>query len=111
MSTAEVDFVTGTAVLDSLIAEETEVFLARQPRGRALIDRATGSLAGGATSNWQIAEPQAVWLSHGVGSKVYDVDGKEYSDFHGGYGACLVGHAHPAIAACSEASTRGWTRR
>jgi glutamate-1-semialdehyde 2,1-aminomutase len=87
------------ATLDSLIAEESETFLARQPRSRELIERASRSLAGGATSNWQIAEPQAVWLSHGLGSKVYDVDGNEYSDFHGGYGACLAGHAHPAIVA------------
>src|SRR3712207_3638005 len=110
MTTTEAHLVADTAV-DAVIAEETEIFLARQPRGREFIERASRSLAGGATSNWQIAEPQAVWLSHGVGSKVYDVDGTEYSDFHGGYGACLVGHAHPAIAACSEASTRGWTRR
>ena len=54
-------------------------------------------LAGGATSSWQVAEPQAVWLSHGNGSKIYDVDGNEYSDFHGGYGVSLAGHAHPAI--------------
>jgi glutamate-1-semialdehyde 2,1-aminomutase len=107
MTTTEVDLVAGAAI-DSLIADETETFLARQPRGRAFIERASRSLAGGATSNWQIAEPQAVWLSHGVGSKVYDVDGTEYSDFHGGYGACLVGHAHPAIvAAVSERVARG----
>jgi glutamate-1-semialdehyde 2,1-aminomutase len=107
MSTAEIGLDAGST-LDSLIAEETRIFLARQPRGREVIERASRSLAGGATSNWQIAEPQAVWLSHGVGSKVYDVDGTEYSDFHGGYGACLVGHAHPAIvAAVSERVTRG----
>ena len=107
MSTTELDHAADTT-LDSLIADETEIFLARQPRGREFIERASRSLAGGATSNWQIAEPQAVWLSHGVGPKVYDVDGTEYSDFHGGYGACLVGHAHPAIvAAVSERVTRG----
>jgi glutamate-1-semialdehyde 2,1-aminomutase len=65
-------------------------------------------LPGGATSNWQIAEPQAVWMSHGSGSKVYDVDGTEYSDFHGGYGVSIAGHAHPAIvAAVSDRVRRG----
>jgi glutamate-1-semialdehyde 2,1-aminomutase len=54
-------------------------------------------LAGGVTSSWQITAPQPVWLSHGQGSKVYDVDGNEYVDLHGGYGAALAGHAHPAI--------------
>ncbi len=52
-------------------------------------------LAGGATSNWQIAEPQAVWMSHGDGSHVWDVDGNEYVDMHGGYGASIAGHATP----------------
>jgi glutamate-1-semialdehyde 2,1-aminomutase len=107
MTATNADQVAGAA-LDTLIADETEVFLARQPRAREVIERAAQSLAGGATSNWQIAEPQAVWLSHGAGSKVYDVDGNEYSDFHGGYGACLVGHAHPAIvAAVSDRVARG----
>jgi glutamate-1-semialdehyde 2,1-aminomutase len=96
------------SALDALIANESEIFLKRQPRSRETIDRASARLAGGATSNWQIAEPQAVWLSHGKGSKIYDVDGTEYSDFHGGYGVSLVGHAHPAIVeAVSDRVRRG----
>ncbi len=82
--------------LDNLIADETDAFLARQRGSEAMSERAH-TLAGGATSNWQIAEPHAVWISHGLGSKTYDVDGNEYSDFHGGYGVSLAGHAHPAI--------------
>ena len=88
--------------LDAVIAEETEAFVARQPQSRAMRDRAR-RLAGGATSNWQIAEPQAVWFSHGRGPRIYDVDGIEYSDFHGGYGVSLAGHAHPAIVAAVQA--------
>ena len=91
--------------LDSVIADETARFLARQPQSREYIARAREVLAGGATSNWQIAEPQAVWISHGLGSKVYDVDGHEYSDFHGGYGVSIAGHAHPAIVAAVEQRT------
>ena len=83
--------------LDAVVAEQEALFLARQPESRRLIDRARGSLAGGVTSSWQITRPQAVWLSHGSGSKIYDVDGTEYVDLHGGYGASLAGHAHPAI--------------
>jgi glutamate-1-semialdehyde 2,1-aminomutase len=96
------------SALDALIAHETEIFLKRQPRSRDTIDRARTRLAGGATSNWQIADPQAVWMSHGEGSKIYDVDGTEYSDFHGGYGVSVVGHAHPAIVdAVSDRVRRG----
>src|SRR5882757_10722285 len=91
-----------------LIVDEEQVFLRRQPRSTELIALAREHLAGGATSNWQIAEPQAVWMSHGAGSKVYDVDGTEYVDMHGGYGASIAGHAHPAIvAAVSNQVRRG----
>ena len=93
--------------LDAVIAQETEEFVANQPQSRVFRDRAR-RLAGGATSSWQIAEPQAVWFSHGRGPKIYDVDGIEYSDFHGGYGVSLAGHAHPAIvAAVQDRVTRG----
>jgi glutamate-1-semialdehyde 2,1-aminomutase len=83
--------------LDELIAEEEAIFVARQPRSRELRRQAESCLAGGVTSSWQITAPQAVWMSHGLGSKIYDVDGGEYVDLHGGYGAGLAGHAHPAI--------------
>src|SRR5579871_3401447 len=84
-------------VLDRLIADEEARFVARQPRSKQLAERALHSLAGGVTSSWQITHPQPVWLAGGSGSKIYDVDGNEYVDLHGGYGAGLAGHAHPAI--------------
>jgi glutamate-1-semialdehyde 2,1-aminomutase len=94
--------------MDQLIADEEQVFLRRQPRSTELIAQSGEHLAGGATSNWQIAQPQAVWMSHGLGSKVYDVDGTEYVDMHGGYGVSIAGHAHPAIVeAVSERVRRG----
>jgi glutamate-1-semialdehyde 2,1-aminomutase len=83
--------------LRELVAEQERIFVERQPRSAALVEEALPSLAGGATSSWQIARPQMVWVSHGAGSKVYDVDGNEYVDVHGGYGVSVVGHAHPAV--------------
>jgi glutamate-1-semialdehyde 2,1-aminomutase len=94
--------------LEELIQEQESVFLARQPGSARMLQRARSSLAGGVTSNWQIARPRAVWLSHARGSKVYDVDGTEYVDFHGGYGAMAVGHAHPKIVeAVTQRIARG----
>ena len=83
--------------LDDLIEEQERVFAERQPRSADLRTRASRSLAGGVTSNWQISRPQAVWLSHGRGSRVWDVDGHDYVDLHGGYGVGLVGHGHPKV--------------
>ncbi len=85
------------AGLDQIIARQEEIFVARQPESRRMAGLAAGALAGGVTSSWQITRPQPVWLSHGQGSKIYDVDGHAYVDLHGGYGAALAGHGHPAI--------------
>jgi glutamate-1-semialdehyde 2,1-aminomutase len=86
------------ARLDELIDSQEQDFFARQGASARMLERASKVLAGGATSSWQIARPQMIWMSHGRGSKVYDADGIEYSDFNGGYGAGLMGHGHPAVA-------------
>jgi glutamate-1-semialdehyde 2,1-aminomutase len=94
--------------LDDVVAEQEAIFVRRQPESARMAVRAGGSLAGGVTSSWQITAPQPVWLSHGRGSKVYDVDGNEYVDLHGGYGTALAGHAHPAIVEAIRAqASRG----
>ena len=84
--------------LADIIADQESIFVKRQPKSALLAARARNVLAGGVTSSWQITQPQPVWLSHGIGAKVYDADGNEYVDLHGGYGAALAGHGHPAIA-------------
>src|SRR5450631_1989078 len=94
--------------LKEIIAAQEEIFVRRQPSSKRLAEQAAGHLAGGVTSSWQITAPQPVWLSRGRGSKVWDVDGNEYVDLHGGYGAALAGHAHPAIAkAIGEQAANG----
>ncbi|MDR2983785.1 MAG: aspartate aminotransferase family protein [Nocardiopsaceae bacterium] len=94
--------------LDGIIAEQERIFVERQPESARLAAEAREALAGGVTSSWQISRPQPVWLSHGSGSKLYDVDGNDYVDLHGGYGVSLAGHGHPAIvAAVKNQVTRG----
>ncbi len=107
--TTEATTLSGVAEhLDRVIEEQEQLFVARQPRSAELARRAERSMAGGVTSSWQITRPQPVWLSHGEGSKIFDVDGNEYVDLHGGYGAGLAGHAHPAIVEAVQTQvTRG----
>jgi glutamate-1-semialdehyde 2,1-aminomutase len=97
------------APLDLIIAEQEQTFLDRQPRSRELHRRARRVLAGGVTSNWQITRPQPVFIHHGKGSRIVDVDGNEYVDLHGGYGAGLAGHAHPAIVEAVSRQVRQGT--
>ncbi|HWH66321.1 MAG TPA: aspartate aminotransferase family protein [Gaiellales bacterium] len=86
------------ARLASVIEAEEATFNERHKHSREMTERARRSLAGGVASSWQDTEPHPIYLAEGHGSKVVDVDGNEYVDFHNGYGAMAVGHAHPRIA-------------
>lgn len=97
-----------TALLDRLIQEEEVRLTERTPRAAEFAERANRTLPGGVTSSWQISRPHPIWIEEGKGSRVRDVDGNEYIDYHGGYGAMLAGHAHPAIvAAVTERVRKG----
>ena len=46
-----------------------------------------------------------IFFKKGLGSKLWDVDGKEYIDYINSWGPMIVGHAHPAvISAVQEAA-------
>ena len=94
--------------MDALIEEQETVMLARTKESQRMRTEAQSVLAGGVASSWQAAPPCAVWIDHGKGSRIWDVDGFEYSDFHGGFGVGLAGHAHPAIVeAVQDRVTKG----
>ena len=81
------------------IAEtENATWSSRTTASKALFERAVKSLPNGVVSNFQTGDPYPVYLEHGKGSTVTDVDGNSYIDFHGGFGVNVVGHAHPKIA-------------
>ncbi len=73
---------------------------------KALFDRATRTMPGGVASSFQLGDPYPIYLSRGVGSRVWDVDGTEYFDFHNGFGSMAVGHANPQVADAVEYAAR-----
>ena len=96
------------ARLAKLIEVEEAEFNGRHHKSRAMTERASASLAGGVASSWQATDPHPIYLAEGHGSKVIDLDGNEYVDFHNGYGAVAVGHAHPKIVeAVSDVVRKG----
>jgi len=48
------------------------------------------------------------FIARAAGSKVYDVDGREYIDYVGSWGPMILGHAHPEVVqAIQRAAERG----
>ena len=105
----------GRAVSDRLLARAQEIgqaemarLLARSPRSAQLYERAARTLPFGVVSSFQKMQPYPIYVTHGLGSHIWDQDGTEYRDFHCGFGAMVVGHAHPRIVeAIHEAASRG----
>jgi glutamate-1-semialdehyde 2,1-aminomutase len=92
-----------TSRVAELIAGEEEKFRKARPRSLKLWTEAREVMPRGVPSSFQDAAPQPIFMDHGKGSRVWDVDGNEYVDFHNGFGVMVVGHAHPKIV---EAVTR-----
>ena len=88
---------TATTGIDARILAEETTFMARNRRSNELYEQALAVMPGGVTSSWSSTRPVPVWISHGKGSHVWDVDGNEYVDTHAGYGVNVVGHANPAV--------------
>jgi glutamate-1-semialdehyde 2,1-aminomutase len=45
-----------------------------------------------------------IFFKKGLGSKLWDVDGKEYIDYINSWGPMIVGHAHPEVIAAVQAA-------
>jgi glutamate-1-semialdehyde 2,1-aminomutase len=99
---------TGTAAIDrDRIAELTRVEMdklkQRTPASRERWEQGTEVMPGGVPSSFQSIDPWPVFIERGEGSKVWDVDGNEYSDFHNGFGVVVVGHGNPHVTAAVQA--------
>ncbi|HVA22355.1 MAG TPA: aspartate aminotransferase family protein [Candidatus Micrarchaeia archaeon] len=94
--------------VETLIAGEEERFRRARARSADLLQRARRVMPRGVPSSFQDSPPQPVFLDRGQGSRVWDVDGNEYVDFHNGFGVMVVGHAHPVVvAAIGRQAARG----
>ena len=72
--------------------------------------RATDSLVAlGQQYYLPVYKPRQLILDHGKGSRVWDIDGREYIDLAGGIAVCGLGHADPElVAALTEQAGKLW---
>lgn len=67
------------------------------PKSKQLYERAKNSIVGGVYSAVQAMQPYPIYMTHGNGSKTYDVDDNQYIDCNLNTGPNLLGHCHPEV--------------
>jgi glutamate-1-semialdehyde 2,1-aminomutase len=82
-----------------------------RPRSTELFERAKKILVGGVNSPvraFGAVGGTPLVIDHASGSRLYDVDGREYIDYVCSWGALILGHAHPdVVAAIADQASRG----
>ncbi len=78
-----------------------EAIADRTKKSRALFERASRTIPGGAGSSARTVKfgwaPYPPFMAQGKGSRLWDVDGNEYVDYLLGLGPMILGHRHPVV--------------
>src|SRR3954453_5696112 len=72
------------------------------PASKELYERAVKVMPGGVPSSFQENDPWPIYIERGEGARVWDVDGREYADFHNGFGVMCIGPANPKVGGAAE---------
>jgi glutamate-1-semialdehyde 2,1-aminomutase len=82
-----------------------------RPRSAEIFERGKKTLVGGVDSPvraFRAVGGSPLVIDHALGTRLYDVDGREYLDYVCSWGALILGHAHPdVVAAVSDQAARG----
>lgn len=73
------------------------------PKSKALQERRKAAVMNG------IATGMPMFVTHGKGAQVTDVDGNTFLDFASGIGVLAVGHSHPKVAAAIAEQAKAMT--
>lgn len=80
-------------------------------RSEELFARARQVIPGGVNSPvraFRAVGGQPIFIDHGEGAYLFDVDGNQYVDYVGSWGPLIFGHAHPQVVeAVTRAAQRG----
>ena len=87
----------------ALTEQEMNSYKERTGTSSEYFQRATRVMPNGVPSSFQATDPWPVYIERGEGSRVWDVDGAEYVDFHNGFGVMCIGHANPIVGAAVKA--------
>jgi len=76
---------------------EIDEYVRKTPRSKSYYDTLSKMIPGGVNTAIQFFNPYPLYMSKAAGSKLWDLDGKEYVDHCLAYGAMTAGHTNPVI--------------
>ncbi|HEY5033233.1 MAG TPA: glutamate-1-semialdehyde 2,1-aminomutase [Actinomycetes bacterium] len=89
-----------------------ETIADRTRQSRALFERASRTIPGGAGSSARTVKygwaPYPPFIKQGNGSRLWDVDGNEYVDYLLGLGPMILGHRHPVVTQAVSDAISGY---
>ncbi|HET7291138.1 MAG TPA: glutamate-1-semialdehyde 2,1-aminomutase [Vicinamibacteria bacterium] len=89
-------------------AQEIDRYRKQTKKSHAMYEEADKVLPLGVSSNFRTFEPYPIYIDRAEGSKMWDVDGREYTDFSMCFGALMVGHSNPImVKAIAKAAGEG----
>ena len=78
-------------------------------KSEELYEEARKHMPGGVSSPVRAFKPFPFFTTHAKGSRIYDVDGREFIDFCLAYGPLVLGHRNDEVLnAVKEQLERGW---
>jgi glutamate-1-semialdehyde 2,1-aminomutase len=98
------------AKIQALAVTEGERFINDRPRSMQATARATRTMPRGTPMSWmdELYDHPPLWVSHGLGSRFWDIDGHEYVDMYVADMSAFCGHAPaPVVRAVSERVAAG----
>ncbi|CAH1225301.1 Glutamate-1-semialdehyde 2,1-aminomutase [Paenibacillus auburnensis] len=83
----------------------------REEASRAAFEEAKQYIPGGVNSPVRAFKSVGltpVYVDHGIGSRIYDIDGNSFIDYVCSWGPLIMGHAHPEVVqALQETAVKG----
>jgi glutamate-1-semialdehyde 2,1-aminomutase len=73
-----------------------------------LLRRASAVFPGGKHTRWPLQQLNfgPTFIDRAEGCSVWDIDGKEYTDYMSGFGASVLGYNHPTVEAAAQRQTQ-----
>jgi len=83
--------------LSAIDDEEVRRLEKRTTRSKAIYEKAKTDVPFGVHSTYRYSDPYPIYFTRSRGTRLWDVDGNEYTDYNMGFGVLVAGHAHPLV--------------